>query len=73
MLLFLRQMVFSNSEPNGWYMQYIGTDTMANLYLCNPLNYGIAINKLTHGDKNVWESVVNIRALLQPIEITYTE
>lgn len=53
--------VYSDSEPNGWYMQYMGTDNAGNLYLCNPLNYGLFIIKLTNREKNIWEPMVNIR------------
>ena len=54
-------MVFSDYEPTGWYMQYIGSDNAGNPYLCKPLNNAILIKKHQINGKCTWETVVNIR------------
>ncbi len=48
-------------KPDGWYMQYIGSDSSGNPYLCKPLNNDVLIRKHTGKGPCTWESVVNIR------------
>jgi len=47
-------------NPNGWYMQYIGSDSAGNPYLCKPINNAILIKKHLVNAKCTWEPVVNI-------------
>ena len=46
--------------PNGWYMQYIGSDSSGNPYLCKPVNNDVLIRKHTGKGSCSWEPVVNI-------------
>ena len=48
-------------NPNGWYMQYIGSDSSGNPYLCKPVNNDVLIRKHTGKSPCSWEPIVNIR------------
>ncbi len=53
-------MVFSDRNPNGWYIQHIGTDEAGNAYLADPTNNHLLIHKFDRDDKSKVVTAANI-------------
>ncbi|MBP6430132.1 MAG: hypothetical protein KA319_00010 [Ferruginibacter sp.] len=57
---FTPPMVFSDREPQGWFFQVIGSDSLGNFYLADPLYNNIAINKYSRTVNPKWENPATI-------------
>lgn len=54
-------MVFSDRNPNGWYIQHIGADEAGNAYLADPTNNHLLISKFDRDDKSKVVTAANIQ------------